>query len=122
VANFREDVPLDPNWEYYDELSKKGIRHLLTARDNGRLAGYYLSTVLYHPHYKTTLFSFVDVYFLLPEYRNAANGLRLFDEYEKAMKSLNVKVMVGRERLGHSPFLPRLGWTAAETALVKLNG
>lgn len=128
VANHRASVPLDPDWEMYDRLDRTAVLMITTARDDGKLVGYYLSHVTPHPHYKSTLYAFVDVYFLLPEYRNGNTGIRLFMAMEEAMRARmktagrTKMVLIGRGRLAHNPqaILERLGWKAVETAYTKL--
>ena len=128
VGNFRDAVPLDPDWQSYLDLEARGTLHVTTARDGGRLVGYYVAYVMPHPHYKSTLFGFVDVFFMLPEYRRAANGIGLFQAMEAAMrdrmKSLGHSKMVlvsrGRMENDPTPMFRRLGWDVVETAYVKL--
>lgn len=127
-ADNRDKVPLEPDWDGYRRLEDRGALEFLAVRSKGKLVGYYSSFVLCHPHYRTTLFSFVDMYYLLPEYRNAANGIRIFDEYEKEMRvrmlaeGRKKMVLIGRARLKHNagPLLERLGWKPVEMAYSKL--
>jgi hypothetical protein len=127
-ANFREDVPLDPDWELYRTLEQRGILEVLTARSGRILVGYYVSQVLPHPHYRSTLYGFVDIYFLARPHRTAANGIQLFEEYEAAMKDAAKRrgfdkiVLIGRGRIGNNggAVLERLGWKAVETCFTKL--
>ena len=128
VANHRESVPLDPDWDGYARLDRDGVLMITTVRADGRLVGYYTSFVTPHPHYKSTLYGFVDVYFLLPQFRKGPAGISLFLEMECSMRARmkaegrKSMVLLGRGRLAHDPrkLLVRLGWTAAETAYTKL--
>ena len=128
-ANHQDKVPLDPNWAAYEHLESIGVMEAIAARDeDNRLVGYYISSVLPHPHYRSTLYSFNDVYFLLPEYRTAANGIKLFVCYEESMLARMKRdgydkiVLIGRARFPHDPgkILKRLGWELAETVWTKL--
>jgi len=122
IALDREAIPLDPDYERYALLDAAGILHFTTVREDGRLVGYYASTVAPHPHYKSTLFAFLDVYFILPEFRGARTALLLFTAMEKAMRKLGVRKLVSMTKLDHdvSPLFEKLGWRAVETAYTKL--
>ena len=85
--------------------------------------------MLPHPHYKSTIYSFNDIYYLLPDHRTAANGIRLFQSYEDAMRARMKRDGLERDgadwaraRLQHNPapILLRLGWEPAEMCYTKV--
>lgn len=128
-GNFQEDVPLAPNWDAYKRLDDLDALEVLCVRNgDNKLVGYYVSNVLCHPHYQNTLYSFIDVYFLLPEYRNATNGIRMFEAYEASMRARMVKegkdkiVLIGRWRLnrGKPRLMEAMGWMPVEMCYTKL--
>lgn len=139
-ANFRNKVPLDPNWALYSIMQGKGLLNVFTGRYQGALVAYYVSNIVQHPHYQTLLCSFVDLFYIVPEYRQGMNGLKLFMAYEVAMRDLmtaagkDKMLLVGRSRLpqmmekhqkllewfGVGRLLKYLGWTPVEICWVKL--
>lgn len=91
VALDHMEVPLDPDWRCYSEMATMGILHVVTARDNGRLIGYYFAIVRPHLHYKSTLTAFSDIFIIMPEYRKGWTGYRLLKEAEKMLKDIGVR-------------------------------
>ena len=122
IALDREAIPLDPDFDLYQMLHEKGILVACTARADGKLVGYYANLVKDHPHYKSTLFAFLDVYFLCKEYRNAQNGLRLFRFMEQEMRARGVRKICSMTKLDHdnSRLFVRLGWRPVETVFTKM--
>jgi GNAT superfamily N-acetyltransferase len=122
IALDRDAIPLDPDYEVYDKLHEMGVLVACTVRDGRKLVGYYANLLKGHPHYKSTLFAFLDVYFLLKEYRNAQNGLRLFTFMEKEMRARGVRKICSMTKLDHdaSALFLRLGWKPVETIFTKL--
>ncbi len=124
IALNRDRIPLDFDFEAYRAFDTAGLLHVLTARDDGKLVGYYVSVVRAHPHYKSTLYGMVDIYFILPEYRKAAVGLQFFRELEKSMRALGVQSLLSMTKKHHdmSRLFERLGWTPIETVFQKWIG
>ena len=56
IALNKDIVPLDPDWDAYEQLEEEGKLFIFTARDGGQLAGYFVVIVAPHIHYKSTLF------------------------------------------------------------------
>ena len=115
-------IPLDPDYERYAQAHAQGTLAFTTARHEGRLVGYYASFVTTHPHYKSTLFGFVDIYWLHPDFRTAANGMRLFAAMEQAMRKRGVRKLISMTKLHRdvSPLFERLGWQPVETNFSKV--
>lgn len=112
LALDRDTIPLDPDWDRYRDLDEKGALDFTTVRDAGRLVGWYVNVVAPHPHYKSTLFGFLDLYYVLPEYRKARVGLGLFAAMEKAMRNRGIKevISITKSHLNVAPLFDRLGW------------
>lgn len=91
VALDKDIIELDPDWQGYVLLEVRGILHIITARANGKLIGYYFALVMPNLHYKAVKMSWSDIFFILPEYRRGLTGLKLFTETEKMLKSLGVR-------------------------------
>lgn len=122
IALDKEEIPLDPDWSLYDRAHQKGIVNITTIRDGERLVGWYVNLVQAHPHYKTTLFGFLDLYYVLPAYRLPTVGMRLFGEMEKAMRALGVKELISITKMHHNiaPVFDRLGWRETGITYTKI--
>lgn len=119
---FDPDLPLSLHQSMYEIMDVADRLLIVTVRDGGRLVGYFANFVSRHPHYDL-LTAAMDVYFLLPEYRNAVNGLRLFRAMEEACRKRGVEYMLATARLDRGPvamkMFERLGWAPARMAYQK---
>jgi len=124
IAVFKGNIPLDVNLEEYRKVDEAGLLHVTTARDEGKLAGYYICVVRPHPHYKTTLFGMLDAYFILPDYRKGGVGLQLFLEMERFMKELGVKSLISSCKKHHdiTKLFEHLGWEMVGYQFQKVLG
>lgn len=112
LALDKEDIPYDPDWDRYSRLHKEGIFKITTVRDNRKLVGWYFTFVCPHLHYKSSIFAFVDVYYLLPEYRKGSIGVKLFTEMESQMRELGVieMISISKNHIDTSSLFDRLKW------------
>lgn len=92
LALNKDKVPLDPQYEVYEERERQGQLFLLVGRDGGKLAGYFVGFVAPGLHYKTCLTLTMDLFYVLPEYRGR-EGIRLFKAVEKEAKRRGVQRM-----------------------------
>lgn len=115
LAHFQQKIRLDPDVSRYIASELDGKLHLLTARADGKLVGYYLSMLDRHPHYKNDLMCVSDMFYIEPEYRLGSVGIEMFDALEREMRRLGVKVMMTVLKPSNdiSPMLERLGWFEA---------
>jgi hypothetical protein len=115
LAEDKESMPLDIEHETYRTLDENQQLLLVTARDNGILVGYCITFVRRHMHY-SSLCGFVDLYYLLPDYRMGLNGLRLFRVVLEKLKCLGVvKVYVSTKiSLNRGKLFERLGFHATD--------
>ncbi len=122
VALNHDDVPLDKDEASYQKLADDGQLNIVTVRNDGRLIGYHASIVKTHLHYKSTLHAFVDVYYLMPEYRRGGIGIQLIKEAELSLANRGVvKVFTGtKKHLDMSKLFLRLGWHETETVFSKI--
>jgi hypothetical protein len=122
IALDQENVPLALDLDRYQAMDDSGILHILAARVDGQLAGYFLAFVLPHVHYATAgLMAFTDIYFLAPEARLGANGIELFIEAEKSLAARGVvKAYIStkvHKDIGN--IFEALGWTLTDRAFAK---
>jgi GNAT superfamily N-acetyltransferase len=124
VEDLGDGIPFDPDYDLYANQDQAGMLHFTTMRDSGRLVGYYINIIGHHPHYRGSLFAFLDSFFLLPEYRRGTAGIRLFRVMEQSMRGLGVQKMtaVSTFKRDVSPLFRRLGWKPVETTFTKVLG
>ena len=97
----------------YAQTDNEGTLLVVTARDRGKLVGYFINFLCRHPHYYLFTAA-MDVYYLDPHYRRGTNGLKLFSEMEKECKKRKVGLMLATARMDRSPgaqsIFSMLGW------------
>jgi hypothetical protein len=117
-------VPMGLDVAKYQEIEDKGMLHVLTARLDGKLIGYYIGIVVTHPHYKDAgLMATTDMFYILPEHRNGV-GMKLLIHAANTLKARGViKVFLGTKlKQDHTALLEALGWTATDKVFTKLLG
>ena len=86
----RDTVILDPDWDKMMALSVAGLLKCFTARAGDSLVGYIFTIIGPHLHYKTTLHSVVDMYWLHPGYRRGWQGMKFWREFDRQLKTFGV--------------------------------
>lgn len=86
-------VPLDLNFAQYMQLDAAGVLYVITARYQGKLVGYLISTLGAHLNFVTTVYSTAHMYYLLPKHRRGWNGVRLFRKWIDAAEHSSVRVL-----------------------------
>ena len=124
IAADKDEIPLAVDHESYDALADCGALHILVARKDGQMIGYYWAMVRHHLHYATTLFAFADIFYIVPEHRKGWVGYKLFTEMEKSLKARGVKKIFAGCKPWHDvgPIFDRLGYTVHETTYSKMIG
>lgn len=129
VALDQDIVPLDMDVRRYVEAEAAGRLHLVTARRDGVLIGYFVAFVQTHLHYASTIFATCDLFYLRPEFRSGWRGVTLFRVAERTLRErgavilqaatkVHVSPVTGRT-LDIGPILERLGWTQSERTFRK---
>ena len=123
IAADKAEIPLAIDYASYDALEAAGSLHILVARKNGAMVGYYCTVIRSHLHYVTTLFAFTDIFYIAPEHRGGA-GIAMFREIEKSLKELGVKKFFSASKpwLDVGPLFERLGYTKHEVVYSKMIG
>lgn len=103
IALNKDKIKLNPCWGTYGELERSGSLKIFTARDNGKLVGYFVVVVSKHMHYKDHLFANNDIVFVAKEYRKGFVGVNLIKFAEKCLKEDGVSVMTINTKV-HQPF------------------
>jgi GNAT superfamily N-acetyltransferase len=84
-------ISMSPDCERYQQMSDVGALHIVTARDDGKLVGYFVWFVFGHMHYKDAgAMAYIDMYYLLPEYRVGGIGAKLIILSESTLKQRGV--------------------------------
>lgn len=109
IAVNKDVIKLNPDWDAYAELEWNGNLKIFTARDDGKLIGYFVVIVRKHIHYKDHLFAANDILFVAPEFRKGTTGTKLIKFAEKCLKEDGVSVLVVNTKR-HKPFDKLLDW------------
>jgi len=78
ISAVKQLTPLDPDYDRYLAMCDAGLIHVATARDDGRLIGYFVTFVAPSLHYQHLIYGLNDILFLLMEYRGGTTAYRLF--------------------------------------------
>lgn len=124
IAEKKDLLRLDPDMMRYGSLEKNNVLHIVTARDEGRLVGYYAGLVNTHLHYKSVVVGIDDVYFIHPAYRDNGLGTRLFLAVEELLRMLKADISVVKVKLrhDHDKLLTSLGYEPFERVYWKALG
>lgn len=116
-----QDIQLDLDVTKYKIMAQQGTLLVVTARDEGKLIGYYSSVVQPHLHFAKILFGLGDAYVVHRAYRGKGIGAKMFAHVEKLWRDRGAKIgLVGtREK---SAALFKAGWIPSEYRYVKLIG
>jgi GNAT superfamily N-acetyltransferase len=114
------DIPLDPNFDFYQVASNRGAIRIYTARKDGELIGYAIYIInLSNPHYMETKWAISDIVLVRKPYRNAKVGTGLYDFIEADLPGF---IIVTNDKIAH-PELGALmrarGYDAYTTAWMK---
>ena len=116
IANNRDKIKLDPDWDQYQKLCDLDMVTLFTVRDSGRMVGY--SVFMVHPllHYKADRVASNDIVYLLPKYRQGFCGVRLLKMCHEHFKALGIEKIHWHLKPGHdwSKILERWGYKFEE--------
>jgi len=114
-----------PNEEQYRLLEQEGHLHCVTVRIDGKMVGYYISSVLNHLHYKDAgLMAFTDLYFLSPEYRRGGIGTKMLLFLEQTLKARGVvKIYLStKAHADNGPLFEALGYRFTDRIFAKYVG
>jgi len=103
VALNQGKIKLNPDWKEYSRLDTAGILKIFTARDNGKLVGYFVLLINKSIHYQDHFFAVNDVVFVLPDSRAGATGYKLIKYAEEYCRESGVSLMMINTKV-HIPF------------------
>lgn len=122
IAINRDKIKLAVDYEQYDTMDAKGELHVVVARCEGKIIGYWLGIVRPHLHYIDSLTAFTDVYFIAPEHRKGRAGINLFKFVESSLAARGVQKMFTATKchLDMSRLFEHLGFTRTEIVYSKV--
>jgi len=91
-GTYKDNLELNPDWEYYQTLYDKDNLGLYCVRDKDQLVGYLVVVVRTHPHYKNHVVAYTDLVFIKPEQRKGLLGYKLIKYAEEDLKEKGVSV------------------------------
>lgn len=94
LALNQKQVPLDPQYEVYEERDAAGQVMMIILRDAGEIVGYFCGFVTPGLHYRTCLTLTMDIFYVLPEHRGSGGGFVLFKAVEAEAKRRGVQRMI----------------------------
>lgn len=122
LALYQEDFPLSIDEKKYEILDKGDFLLILTAREEGKLIGYYLWFLMPHPHYAASgPMGMTDMYFVLPWHRGGV-GTKLFiaSEAELRKRGIVKAITSCKAHQDHSALFERLGWELTDYSFSKI--
>lgn len=112
IANYKDEVPLEPRWEDIASLERQGRIYILTLRRDSVLIGYSMFVINIHLHYKSLKrIATNDILFVAPTERDIKLGYMLIVQSEKCMKALGMDKITWHMKPGKSfaPLLKKIG-------------
>ncbi len=124
VGEDKDKVKLNMWCDVYQDLQENDRLHIVTARVDGIMVGYHISTINHHLHFADTLMAHTDLFYLHPKYRVWFNGINLFKFVEKTLKARGVQKMhtSSKVKLDMSRIFERLNWQKSEIVYTKYIG
>lgn len=123
IALYKDQFPLNPDYEKYKAMDAAGALHAVTARTaDDELIGYYISFIMPHLHYQDCIIAMNDILFLREDYRHGRVGMKMIGFAEQELRKLGVHRMMMHVKVQHdfSPMLLRMGYTESERCFEKL--
>jgi hypothetical protein len=90
--NYKRHEPFNPRRERYEQYNDAGLFRLLTARDQGRLVGYFGVYLMESMHSQLPI-AREDTFYLAPSHRGGRNALR-FLRYVEAFISRSAPIEI----------------------------
>lgn len=103
------DLPLAPDWGFYDRLDSVDMLRIYTARVDGALVGYAVFFVKPHVHYATSpAWAFNDIVWLHPKFRNWGVGRQIAEFWERDLRDQGVAVVHVEAKIAHQALIALL--------------
>ena len=89
----KKKMPFSPNLTAYEELDKRGMLVIVTARKSDIMIGYFLCVINHSLHYSTNLFAYDDTYFLTNSERKGWQGVKMIKKMLEELRERKVDKM-----------------------------
>ena len=124
LALNKDVVPLDPQYDEYLRRDAAGMVMVVTLREQGKLAGYFVGFVAPGLHYQTCLTLHLDIFWVHHDHRGKMGGVKLFKAVEAEAKRRGVqRIFTGSKCHKDASWLfERLGYTEVERTYSKMIG
>ena len=121
VCAVKDLQALDPMWDEYEAVERRGKAFVLGAQVGDELVGYSLTFVGPHIHYANTIAAHNDVVFLTKEHRRSGLGLELIQATERLARDKGAVYITWHAKPGSAleRMMPRMGYRAHETVFLK---
>lgn len=116
IALDKDVIKLDPDYHSYLRMEETGQLHIVTARDEGKLVGYYCAIIRPHLHYADSITAYTDLFFISKPYRKGLVGYKLIKWATNLMPDDVQKVYI-QTKLGDRDIgviLERIGYLPVE--------
>ena len=122
VANYKDKVFLEVDFELINSLDDKGRLISIVAEEDGDIIGYAMFIISTHLHYKSLVTAANDVLFLREDKRKSGVGLKLINESLRIVKEKGATKVTFHIKPNHdfSPLLKRMGFLHEELIYGKL--
>lgn len=116
-----EDMPIDPDFERYQQLESVGVLRVYTARARQELVGYATYLVALGLHYRTVMMGQEATVYLAPEYRKGLTGMRFMKFIDSELIADGVTHLSKhvKQRRDHGKLLERMGYQLQDTIYTK---
>lgn len=123
LARDQDSIQLGCDEAKYEQGEAMGCLHIVTARADGELVGYYYGMLMHHLHYRDAgLMCYSDVYFLKPEFRKGLNGVNFLRFIESSLKERGARKLYisTKAHQDHGRLFEHLGMKCSDRVFTKL--
>ena len=90
MAQNKDKVPLDPQYDIYIQREARGELLFVTLRELGTPVGYFIGFIAPGLHYRTCLTCTMDIFYVHPAKRGGRGGIKLFKFVEQELRRRGV--------------------------------
>ena len=102
VAWYKDKIKLKPDYSKYVQMQENNSLLCVTVRDEGKLIGYNINFLQYHPHYSDHVYAINDIVFLLPEHRHGHIAKQMLESTEEILKHIGASVVTLHMKPDHT--------------------
>lgn len=117
----RDKLDLAPDWDQLFSLEKINALHLVTARHEGELVGYFMFVLSPHLQHRSTLHATSVLYYLDPKWRKGFTAVMFFRFASESLKERGVSRVIVDVPVesDKSRLFERLGFTKIANSYAK---